>query len=132
MTVQRAICPCCGYDLINDQPILIDDFAMWGAGYPLFFKGHQVRLTPQQSLVCWAILKAYPSHASTTIIMERCGYDGDAKVFDGIVKVHVHRIRKALVEIGAPNVIKTVPRGRAYVWEPKGVGDEVSAEMVQA
>lgn len=92
---------------------------MFGAGYPLFYKGIQVPLTPSAASVCWALMKAYPAKMTTSALMERIGYEGETSDFDNIIKVHISRIRKTLREIGAPNPIHTM-RPHAYIWNPLG------------
>lgn len=119
--IELPVCPCCGYDLAVDKPVMINDFSMIGAGYPLVYKGTPVRLTGAQALVCWALMKAYPRHLTISALLERVTID---KENDNLISVHVSRVRKKLRAIGAPNPIRTM--SRAYIWEPRGVGDETA------
>jgi hypothetical protein len=61
-----AFCPHCGSDIRLDQPILLNDFSMFGDGYPLVYRGKPVHLTPGQSALCWTLLKAYPRSSEPT------------------------------------------------------------------
>ena len=110
------ICPCCGYDLVIDHPIMINDFAMNGAGYPLMWRGEQVKLPPAQAMVCWSLMKAYPQRVTINALLERCTDDREGS---NLIRVHVSRIRDALEAMGAPNPIKTMPH--AYIWDPRAV-----------
>lgn len=111
----HALCPCCGYDLAADQPILINDFAMNGAGFPLMYHDQVVPITPNEALLCWALMKSYPSHVTTMGLVERLDSGSDDP--DGIIRIHVCRIRRALRALGAPQPIRTL--SRAYVWDPQ-------------
>lgn len=123
------MCPCCGYDLAVDAPIMINDFSMNGAGYPLMYRGEIVRLTPSQALLCWALMKAYPRRVTISALLERVSY-GDVDD-DNLIRVHVSRIRARLRELGAPQPVKTL-RPNAYIWEPRGVDHGTVQEAVAA
>lgn len=117
MIVQK-ICPHCGYDLVADIPIIINDFAMNGAGYPLFYKGVDTRLTPHQALVCWTLMKSYPEAVKKTTLIERIGTETDDPL--NLANVYVSKIRSKFREIGAPPSIVTLHQYGAYVWDPRG------------
>lgn len=126
MTAQRPICPCCGTDIVVDAPIMINDFAMNGAGHPLFYRAKQVRLSHGEALICWALMKAYPHHLSIDVLGERL--DTDAEDIANNIRALISKIRRKLAELGAPNVIYTLKYHHAYVWNPRGEGHEVPAQ----
>lgn len=117
MTVLRTICPCCGTDIALDSPIMINDFSMNGAGHPLLYQGRPVPLSHDQALVCWALMKAYPSDMSTMALGERLGSEADD--CDNLIKVHISRIRHILRERAMPQPIYTLHGHHSYVWEPR-------------
>jgi hypothetical protein len=78
----HAFCPHCGSDLKVDAPIFLNGFAMYGDGYPLHHNGKIVLLTPQQSAVCWSLLKAYPMSVMTDTLLMRMGSDSESNVLD--------------------------------------------------
>jgi DNA-binding response OmpR family regulator len=106
-----AFCPHCGSDIRSDEPILLNDFSMYGDGYPLVYRGKPVHLTPGQSALCWSLLKAYPSIVRANTLILRMGSDCESNVIDVVIS----RIRAKLRMISAPNPIETI-RGRGYRW----------------
>lgn len=114
MTAHKT-CPHCGYDLIVDMPIVVNDFAMNGAGHSLLYKGERLPLTHKEALICWALLKAYPEYVSTIVLGERIGSDADD--VDNSIKVLISRIRSKFRDAGAPPAIAT--GWHAYIWDPK-------------
>lgn len=117
----HPFCPHCGYDLHLDQPVILNDFAMFGAGAPLVYKGLPLPqpLTPAEAAVVWTLLKACPDPVATPVILERVS---DSESIN-VVNVLICRIRKKLRVAGAPEMIgRTVHRGKnCYVWQ---LGDQ--------
>lgn len=111
-----TICPCCGTDIVVDQPIVMNDFSMHGAGFPLFYRGKRVPLTHDQALVCWALMKAHPMHLTRSAIGERLGYDGDGA--DRLIMTQVCKIRAAFDRLGMPQPIETMHGHYSYRWDP--------------
>lgn len=95
--------------------MVINDFAMNGAGHPLLYKGKRVPLTYKEALICWALIKTYPGVVSTSALGERIGSEADD--VDNSIKVLISRIRGKLKEAGAPPAIAT--DWHAYKWDPK-------------
>lgn len=123
------ICPCCGTDIALDSPIIINDFAMNGAGYPLFYKGTKLPLSPGEELICWSLMKNYPAHVTTAALGERIG--SDCEDVDNAIKVLVCRIRRKMRQLDAPQSIETVTGHRAYRWDPRGFRQEEGATVDQ-
>lgn len=116
----KNFCPHCGYDLVLDSPILIDDFSMMSSHAPLYWRGEQVDLTGSQAILCYSLMKAYPDSVRIETLMERIGSESECNV----AEVLICRIRKKLREMGAPNPIAPTRHRfekRAYIWVP-GVG----------
>jgi DNA-binding response OmpR family regulator len=116
-----AFCPHCGYDLRLDTPILLNDFSMMSSYSHLRWRGEAIPLTSSERLLCYTLMKAYPSPVKLGVILDRIGSEASGNVID----VYVCRIRKKLRKIGAPNPI-TCPRTRnqerALAWAT-GEGD---------
>jgi OmpR family two-component system response regulator YxdJ len=110
-------CPCCGADIRLDTPIMLNDFSMYGDGYPLMHKGKRVPLTPMQNAICWTLLKAYPAVVSADVLMIRVGSDAESNALD----VQLSRMRAKMRELGIPNPIETI-WGKGFRWsiEPDG------------
>lgn len=122
-----SICPCCGTDIRLDDPITIDDFAMFGDGYPLTYLRKPLKLAPRESSVCWALMKAYPLVLSTDVLLNRIGSE-DAE--GNVVQVYVHRIRAKLKMLGIEDPIETV-YGRGFRWRSAGeIRDAVAEKEV--
>lgn len=107
-----SVCHCCGADIRLDEPLVIDDFSMFGPGYPLAYKGKPLRLTPHESAICWSLMKAYPMSLSRDAILYRIGSE-DAEA--NVLQVYVCRIRKKLKSQGIPSPIETI-RHRGFRW----------------
>lgn len=116
----HAFCPHCGYDLQLDSAIMINDFMMMGSMGQLWWREHPISLPASERIICYTLMKAYPSPVRHDVILDRLDSDSESNVLD----VYVHRIRKKLKEIGAPNPIVTArgsgSHGRAYIWSPEG------------
>lgn len=115
--MEHQVCPHCGYDLVADAPVLINDFSMNGPGFPLAFRGKPLKLTYNEATVCWSLMKVCPAPMKTSVLAERIGSD-EGKDPDGIIKVMICRIRKILRTHGLPVPIVTITRGHAYAWDP--------------
>jgi DNA-binding response OmpR family regulator len=115
---EAKICPCCGTDIALDEPIVINDFSMLGAGRPLFYRDVMVSLTHGEALICWSLMKAYPGFLTLSAIAERIS-ERDLEAPDNLVRVLVCRIRKKLRDLGAPVPIVTLSQHHAYEWDPR-------------
>lgn len=111
MNVVPAFCPHCGADIRLDAPISLNDFSMYGDGYPLCYQGTPLPLTPSQNSICWTLLKAYPLIVRTDAIILRVGSESESNA----IEVQLSRIRSKLRRLGIPNPIETV-WGRGYRW----------------
>lgn len=111
----HPICPHCGFDLDNDQPIVIDDFFMFGPGAPLCYQGRPLRLTGAEAAVAWTLIKACPALVRVDVILDRIGSEANLEA----VGIFIHRIRRKLREAGASDMIAVGRRGgkRAYRWK---------------
>jgi DNA-binding response OmpR family regulator len=112
-----AFCPHCGADIRLDQPICLNDFSMFGDGYPLYYQQQPIILTSAQSAICWSLLKAFPRMVRRDALINRMGSDS----LSNAVEVQVSRIRDKLRQLGVPNPIETV-QGKGYRWtlDPEG------------
>lgn len=111
----KAFCPECGHDLYGLGPVLLNDFAMMGDLSGLTWRGEPVKLTGFETQLCWTLMKAFPDPVRVDTIIERLGSDGS----NGSIRVIVHRVRRKLSALGAPNPICSVPGHcgfKAYIW----------------
>jgi DNA-binding response OmpR family regulator len=92
------LCPHCGYDLVRDAPILLNDFSMLSSMSPLCYLGQPIKLTPAERNVAWTIFKSYPRAVTIDVILDRLESEAEGNVID----VYLSRIRTKLREIGAP------------------------------
>jgi len=108
-------CPHCGFDLAVDQPVLIDDFSMFGPGTPLCYQGRPLQLTYSEAAVAWTLLKACPGSVLVDVILDRIGSEAGPEA----VSVYVHRLRRKMIEAGARDMIAVGRRGgkRTYRWK---------------
>jgi len=112
----HRFCPHCGYDLQLDGAVLINDFSMMGPMAPLWWGEQVVKLTSAERMICYTLMKAYPSPVRISVLLDRVDSESD----DNLIAVYLSRIRKKLREAGAPMPI-TSSRGRyenrGYVWD---------------
>lgn len=114
--MSQHMCPHCGYDLLLDAPILIDDFSMMSLISNLWWRETPVPMTASEKVICYTLMKAYPLPVRRSVILERLDSESDGKIID----VYVCRLRKKLRAIGAPNPIEMAQSRfeRALVWVP--------------
>lgn len=115
MNAHTPFCPHCGYDLVHDAPIILNEFSMLGPVSPLTVNGESVKLTFSELQLCWALMKSFPTPVRTDVLLERIGSEATTNA----IHVYVCRIRKKLKAMGAPNPIKcaaTYGGCRAYTW----------------
>lgn len=113
---EERLCPHCGFDLKVDSPVMLDDFSMDGAGYPLLYKGRPVKLTHGEALICWALMKAYPDFVTLGALLGRISVDGDN---EDTIRTLICRLRQKLRDISAGPLIETVWGRHAYRWSPQ-------------
>lgn len=120
----HGFCPHCGYDLRLDTPILIDDFSMMSSISMLRWKGEVIPMTSSERIICYALMKAYPSPVRIMTLLERL----DSEATGNVIDVFICRIRKKLKAVGAPNAVATLRnrgRERAFIWTTGNKGDYV-------
>lgn len=100
----HAFCPHCGSDLKADAPIMLNEFSMFGDGYPLCYNGKPVKLTPTENALIWTLLKAYPNTVRADAMLNRIGSEGNYNT----VTVLISRIRRKLKAAAVPNHIETM------------------------
>jgi DNA-binding response OmpR family regulator len=105
-------CPNCGWDVARDQPILINNFSMFGDGHPLHYMGKQIKLTPGESAICWSLMKCYPNFVSPDTLLIRSNSDADTR---NTISVLIHRIRRKIIGVAGVDPIENI-RGRGYQW----------------
>lgn len=105
-----AICPCCGYDLVLDEPIVLGDLSIDPRGI-VAWHGERILLTVSERIVITAIVKAAPRPISYAVIRERLGCDGDSDV----ERVHLCRAKKKLAASGHKAPIEAV-YGEGVRW----------------
>jgi DNA-binding response OmpR family regulator len=111
---ELQVCPHCGYDLVTNAPMMINDFTMNGPSHPLLYRGRRLHLTPTEEEICWSLMKSYPEPITVSVLMERIDSASDWNV----INVMVCRIRKKLEAEGAPNIFETLRGRHAYRWLP--------------
>lgn len=117
-----AFCPHCGSDIKMDEPIILNDFSMYGDGYPLCYQGEAIKMTPGQRAVCWSLLKAFPRTVTRDALLLRSGSDSESNC----IEVMVSRIRAALKARGIANPIESV-WGQGYRWTVAPTGARVNS-----
>jgi DNA-binding response OmpR family regulator len=116
VTCPKPFCPHCGYDLVHDQPIILNDFSMLSSHSPLLYRGQPIKLSAAMRSLCWTLMKSYPRPVREDVILDRMGSEAEGNVID----VYMSRIRKALREIKAPIPFENVTSKlemRAIVWK---------------
>jgi DNA-binding response OmpR family regulator len=106
------VCPHCGYDLLHNGPILIDEWSMMAPGAPLFYDGTPIRLSNAESQICYALMKSYPRHMTRWALLDRIGTESEK---DNILSVYITRIKSRLEHAGIPLPIETI-WGHGYKW----------------
>lgn len=109
--MNHRFCPHCGYDLVKDQPIIINDFSMLGPQSPLYYRGTALNLTMTGRNLCWTLMKNYPKPVRADVLLDRMDSIGTGNV----IAVYLTRIRKELRKIGAPIPFHHV-RGYGVAW----------------
>ena len=113
------VCPCCGTDIVLDAPIIMNDYAMSGAGYPLFHGRQQIKLTPAQALICWSLMKAYPGYVTINALVERLGAD-DVKNPENLIRVHMSHMKQRFRDHGLTlPIVNCAAAKNAYIWDPR-------------
>jgi DNA-binding response OmpR family regulator len=110
--IHEPICPCCGYDLENDEPIRWAGFVMAPYGQASF-QGADIKLTAAQSAVLWSLLKAHGRPLPRVVIAERIGCESDNPA--NLIDVHICNIRRALAPHG--DVIRNRRGAGVYIEE---------------
>jgi DNA-binding response OmpR family regulator len=85
-------------------------------GY-LYWGMEVVALTASERSICYSLMKAYPDPVRVDVLLDRL----DSEATGNAVDVYVHRIRKKLKTLGAPNPISAMRNRnhpRAYIWRP--------------
>lgn len=108
----RALCHHCGADIALDAPILLNEFSMRGAGWPLCWNNLPLKLTNGEAAICWALMKAYPEAVRHHVLLERL----DSAGLNNMLNVMVCRIRAKLRALGATDPIESV-WGIGYRWK---------------
>jgi DNA-binding response OmpR family regulator len=116
--IHEPICPSCGYDLENDEPIHWAGFEMAPYGR-VRFHGAEIKLTCAQSGVLWSLLKAHGRPLPRVVIAERIGCESDGR--ENIVDIHICRIRRALA-----------PHGEVPIRSRRNVGLYIDETMAVA
>jgi DNA-binding response OmpR family regulator len=106
-TVDR--CRCCG-------SLELEGLVLDRTRGKLAFAGSTAHLTPGQTVVAAELLAAGGGVVSLrrfeSAIWGGCG-DGGPETAHNVLRVYIHRVRDALVEVGAPIVVEVVSR-RGY------------------
>jgi DNA-binding response OmpR family regulator len=108
--MSEPICPCCGYDFDQDEPIERGIFKMFPYGNPTV-RGVSVKMTEQERALLWSVLKANGRVVSRDVIYSRLDLDVDPKIID----VVMCRVRRKL-RVHGIDTIRT-EWGRGYRWE---------------
>jgi DNA-binding response OmpR family regulator len=99
------ICPHCGYDLADDEPVETNGVRVDPRG-DVTINGTAVHMTPPMRIILASLLKSGGRTLTIAVLAERIGYDGEIPVNN--VQVHLSRLRRALKNHGMPNVIGTI------------------------
>lgn len=111
--VPPTICPCCGLDLVPDEPLSIGPLSIDVLG-DLVFDGKPCGLPigVMREIVS-ALIKANGRIIERDAMMNRIGSNAGGKVMD----VYMHRIRKYLRPHGLDDLFQTV-WGRGFRFNP--------------
>lgn len=96
--MSAPLCPHCGYDLIVDQPIIINDWAMMSPVTPLRYRGHPITLTGSERNIVWTVMKMCPQPVAFDVILERLGSESTGNLID----VYMSRMRKKFAAADMP------------------------------
>lgn len=110
---EHSICPHCGYDLRNDEPITIGD-AHFDPTLGLFYRGQPVHLTPNERIFIASLMKANGRFVSNPAMVERLGAEEVVNPED-YVRIYACRVRKIFARLGAGRVIVN-SYGQGYRW----------------
>jgi len=102
-----ALCPCCGYDLAQDEVIERDGIRLEPRG-DVLVNGAPVRLTPSERIILSSLMKANGMAISGAALHERM----DSRADGNVVEVMVRRVREKL---GDACRIENI-RGIGYRW----------------
>lgn len=105
-----SVCPHCGFDLAEDEPVERAGIAMQPYG-EVRFNGAAIALTKAETGVLWALMKA-DRPLPRPILSERIGHEGDGNCID----VLICRIRR-----------KLAPHGPVPIQTRRGVGVSIEA-----
>jgi DNA-binding response OmpR family regulator len=102
-----AVCPCCGFDLALDEPVITGAMQFDPRG-DVLWRGEKLNLTSSERIILGTLLKESPRHVSEAVLHERIDYEGDSH----IAHVMICRLRKKL---GDPNPIEN-DQGLGWRW----------------
>jgi DNA-binding response OmpR family regulator len=119
-SAHEHICPHCGFDLVKNGPVIIDNWSMLGPGYPLCYEGRPISLTRSESELVYTLLKAFPRHVDRWVLLDRLGSESEQV---NLLAVYVTRIKARLKGVGLKSPIATV-WGHGYRWMREGEDDE--------
>lgn len=106
------ICPHCGFDLVQDAVITLGRYR-YDPRIGLFIDGRRLRLTRQGLEIAAMLFRAQGRVLSLGVLAERLG--SSSHHFGNTLAVHMHRLRFAWADMGAPFPIKRV-RGIGLYW----------------
>ena len=106
------MCPHCGYDLRQDEPITIGDFS-YDPRRGLFYKGAQLYLTPAFAIIIASLMKANGKVITRDALLGRLGSD---ECSDNLVRQQVSLLRKKFEQLDIPCHVETV-WGRGFRWD---------------
>lgn len=93
------ICPHCGYDLRQDEPITIGD-AHFDPASGFSWRGDKIHFSPNERLFVSTLMKAGGRLISNAVMVERLDIDHVKEPVEH-VRVYATRIRKILIRAGA-------------------------------
>lgn len=108
-----SLCPHCGFDLKQDEPIIDGDWAIDPRG-SVAYQGRDIPLTGQEARIFFAIAKAGGRPITRWVIAERLFPDAESL---NLVAAHKTRIEAKLRNLGIPIPYVNI-WGVGLAWQP--------------
>jgi DNA-binding response OmpR family regulator len=113
VTLLQHMCPHCGYNLMRDSPITINEYTCMGPSSPLFLLDRRLDLTQREAEVCYILMRSYPGAVSYDSLLNRTGSSGTSSTINVVVcKI---RAKFSAWDLRCPiDTIKSV----GLIWRP--------------
>jgi DNA-binding response OmpR family regulator len=104
------LCPHCGYNLRQDEPIELDGFRIDPRG-GVEYLGRRIALQPNSQSFLGTLAKAAPRPVTKEVLGERFGARSERSI-----EYHLTKLRRYLAAAGVPSPVRNI-HGFGYRWE---------------